>query len=333
MENSGITAVSWRTSRILMATILVLGFAACAPKYEYKPYDPVLESRLAALEKALAEQNSPVVQQQKTEEQQRLERIEAQLATINLALTRMLENASVSEKNAFLPKEALTTPSVKPVETPAASAPAPESEAVNLIQPSEEFQFNGWSGGEKSYGKKALEKFEGRGKEKLFAANREDLIGKPLERRRFLGPTGEIVNLDDWRGNKNVVLIFHRGFAGQVCIGCSVYTVSLVKAAKQFEDANTQVFIVYPGDSRSVPAFLEAVKNVDQGIEIPYPILLDVDLGAVKSLMIEGALAKPTAIIVGKDGEVRYAYTGDAIDDRPSVPALLTKLQEINSQP
>lgn len=317
----------------LFSTLILL--SGCASKYEYKPYDPALDQRLVALEKALQEQNKPAVEQQQIKEQdERLARIELQLATMNVVLARMLEQAPVSQQNDFIPAESKTTPAVS---EQSSAEPEPtmvpevlEAAKTTLTPPSDEFKFDGWSSGEKSFGAKALKKFDGTTKTGSFDTNREDLVGKPLERRRFLGPTGEIVNLDDWNEDKNVLLIFQRGFSGQVCVACSVYTVSLVKGAEQFADQDTQVFIVYPGDSRSIPAFLEAVKNVDNSIEIPYPILLDVDLGAVKSLKIEGALAKPTAILIDKKGVVRYAYTGSKIDDRPSVPSLITHLEELN---
>lgn len=311
----------------------VLFLAGCASKYEYKSYDPVVDQRLAQLEKALNEQNKPDESQKQLKEQdERLAQIELQLATMNVVLAKMLEQAPVAQKNAFIPQESLTTPPPPDATVPVPEPPA-QTEAmpiVNLTPASDEFKFDGWSASEKSDGEKALKKFDGTTKTGDFDANRQDIIGSPLERRRFLGPSGQIINLDDWKGNKNVLLIFHRGFAGQVCVVCSVYTVSLVKGAQQFADADTQVFLVYPGDSRSIPAFLEAVKNVDNGIEIPYPLLLDVDLSAVKNLKIEGALAKPTAILLDKQGIVRYAYTGNRIDDRPSVPSLLAHIDELN---
>ncbi len=59
-----------------------------------------------------------------------------------------------------------------------------------------------------------------------------------------------------------------------------------------------------------------------------FPVLLDVNLGAVEKFDIKGALAKPTSLIVDKEGLVRFAYVGESYDDRPSAKLLLEALDE-----
>src|SRR5690606_4787743 len=118
-----------------------------------------------------------------------------------------------------------------------------------------------------------------------------DLMGSPLPRTRFIGPDGGIVDLADFRGAKSVVLVVLRGFAGQVCIACSAQTAALASHAKDFEARGAQVALVYPGRAETVPAFLDAVADLDGEFALPFPVLLDVNLGAVNALAIKGALA------------------------------------------
>lgn len=312
----------------LYAVTLIAGAAlvtACGTKeYQYQPYDPALDERLRALEAALAEQDSQ--QQAAAAREQRLDRIEQQLAQISSALSAALNEAKVSEEEPMIERE----PAAVQLPEPTPAPPPLSADQMVLTTPSADFEFDGWGFFESRLGKRLNKEFNAEADLEEFAGNRYDLIGEPLSRRRFLGPTGEIVNLDDYKDSKNVLLVFHRGFAGNVCISCSVYTIALADKAQDFLEADTQVFLVYPGDARSVPAFLEAVKNVDSSFELPYPVLLDVDLGAVRELMIEGALAKPTALIISKEGVVDYAYTGDNLEDRPSVPSLLEEARRIN---
>ena len=53
------------------------------------------------------------------------------------------------------------------------------------------------------------------------------------------------------------------------------------------------------------------------------PLALDVSLLLVRALGIEDNLARPTSLLIDKQGLVRYAYVGETIADRPSVNDLL----------
>ena len=85
--------------------------------------------------------------------------------------------------------------------------------------------------------------------------------------------------------------------------------------------------VVYPGPTEAVPAFIQAVQSLRQK---PAPMLigLDVSLLLVRSLGIEANLAKPTSLIIDRNGIVRYAYVGASMADRPSVEDLLKALAQ-----
>ncbi len=158
---------------------------------------------------------------------------------------------------------------------------------------------------------------------------RDDLIGRPLDQTRFLSSTGEVFDLRDFEGRKKVVLVILRGFAGQVCINCSAQTLALAKNVKEFERRGAEIVLVYPGEAESLPAFIESVQSLREGFAPPFPIVLDVELSAVRTFRIEGSLAKPTSLVLDEGGTVRYAYVGRDPADRPSAKVLLDAVDRI----
>ncbi|MDX2175282.1 MAG: redoxin domain-containing protein [Candidatus Sumerlaeia bacterium] len=287
-----------------VAGLAVLG--GCA-RYTPPPRDPELEARIIALENQLAAERAARIERENTA--QRLADTEAQLARI----VQVLEQSD----------------SAKPTETPVAPD-TPATAPVVLTTPDPRLTAAAWGNWHRNFYKKFVAKLD---EAAATPAPKDDVgfIGDTLPQTRFLGPTGEIVDLDSFRGEKNVVLVFMRGFSGSVCIGCSTQMVSLARHADDFAHRDTQVLIVYPGEASSVPQFIKAVQSLDGGFELPYPILLDVNLKAVKSFMIEGSLAKPTSLIIDKQGVVRWAYVGKRFDDRPSTITLLGELDRLNS--
>ena len=67
-------------------------------------------------------------------------------------------------------------------------------------------------------------------------------------------------------------------------------------------------------------------------MKVPFVMLLDTDLNAVKTLGIEGDLAKPSTYILDKKGNAVFAFVGETTTDRPSVQALLAQLDKLNAK-
>ena len=59
------------------------------------------------------------------------------------------------------------------------------------------------------------------------------------------------------------------------------------------------------------------------------PVALDVSLNLVRAIGIEDNLARPTSLVIDKEGIVRFAYVGKTIADRPSADDLLREVQRI----
>ena len=153
-------------------------------------------------------------------------------------------------------------------------------------------------------------------------------LPKDINELTFLDTMGNQVKLTDFHGQKNVVLVITRGFSGQLCPFCRTQSSRLVANYEKFAERDTEILLVYPGGSEYLEAFIDAAKVTEKKEvdKIPFPILLDSDLNAVDYLQIRAQLAFPSTYILDKAGNVRLAYVGDKINDRPSVKAMLDVL-------
>lgn len=159
------------------------------------------------------------------------------------------------------------------------------------------------------------------------------LIGKPFPSVTFTGASGDSFTLDEVREGKPVVLVLLRGFPGYVCPYCTAQTAALIDSLPAIERLDARVALVFPGQADTVPLFLSAVRDYRQRDAVPVPVLFDTNLAAVRSLGVEGKLAKPTTVIVDKQGVVRYAYVGSGFNDRPSAGLILAVLSRLQQSP
>ncbi len=149
----------------------------------------------------------------------------------------------------------------------------------------------------------------------------------------FFDTAGERVALEDYLGEKHVVLVFTKGFAGMLCPFCKTQTSRLVANYDKFKQADAEVLVVYPGTRGRLEEFIDAArtsgkKQVDA---VPFPILLDEDFVATNFFKIRSNLATPSTFIIDKFGNVRLAHvSADMTADRPSVQAMLDVLDSAN---
>jgi peroxiredoxin len=164
----------------------------------------------------------------------------------------------------------------------------------------------------------------------------------------FLDSTGKQVDLTSYRGKSNLVLVITRGFVGSeqqadgkslgnICTFCSTQTSRLIANYSKFKQRNAEVLVVFPvvrkSDDGALDTFAAKVQGKGKSAsDAPFPLLLDVDLAAVEALGIRADLSKPATYILDKQGEVRFAYVGKDLADRPSVKAMLEQLDQINAE-
>ena len=148
----------------------------------------------------------------------------------------------------------------------------------------------------------------------------------------FIDSAGNKVDLKSFHGKANVVLVVVKGlppqYGGQFCPGCLAQVNSLTANHAEFTKRGAEILMVFPGPKDALPQFLAAgkVDGADGNPKVPFALLLDTDLNAVKTLGISGELAKPSTYILDKKGNVVFAFVGGDTYDRPSVQALLAQL-------
>lgn len=243
-----------------------------------------------------------------------------------------LEN--LSKKVAEIEKEnALLTDKVNQMETKMSTTSKidmqPKIQPIihrnESIQQDTSLGLQNWTTEEKQQAEAIIVNFEEATENKM---PNHELIGNKFPFLRFIGSNGEIVDLSEFKGKKKLVLVILRGFAGSVCLVCSSQTIALSKNIEQFHDKDTEVVLVYPGPIETVPNFINSVRNLEENVTLPFPVVLDVDLNLVNTFKINGSLAKPSTLILDKDGIVRYAYVGKNPSDRPTIPDLLNAIDE-----
>jgi peroxiredoxin len=147
---------------------------------------------------------------------------------------------------------------------------------------------------------------------------------------------GKAVDLKQYRGKKNLVVVITRGFSGYVCPNCSAQTSRLVANYPEFVKRDAEVLVVFPGPAKHLQDFVQAVRSQAGDAPVPFPLLLDEGYKAVDQLGIRAQGlpgpfpdAKPATYILDKQGKVVFAYVGTNTADRPSLKAVLGQLDRL----
>lgn len=170
----------------------------------------------------------------------------------------------------------------------------------------------------------------------VFKDNVESNVKLPqsVSELEFVDTNGRRIAMKDFQGDQNVVLVFTEGFNKMLCPFCKTQTSRLIANYDKFKQLDTEILVVYPGATEHLDEFIESAKTHDkeQVDDVPFPIVLDQDFKAVDFFEIRSKLAHPSTYIINKSGKVILAYVGaDMTADRPSVKAMLAKLQAAES--
>ena len=150
----------------------------------------------------------------------------------------------------------------------------------------------------------------------------------------FTDPEGNEVKLADLMTEEYLVLVITRGWYGGVCFYCASQTSRWARRFEELEPYNAQLAVIFPTESAEEAVKIDELeKRIIKGKipneEIPYPILLDINLSSVDQLGIRSDLAKPSTYIIDREGRVRFAYVGESIADRPTVDSILKQLSKL----
>lgn len=140
-----------------------------------------------------------------------------------------------------------------------------------------------------------------------------------------------------FRREKKLILIIMTGFTNEIGKYCITQTSRLISNYSKFSDRETEIVIIYPVSSELDNSRLQELQMATAAqlqvpfltFQIPFPMLLDVNLDAVKKLGIERNLSRPATYIFDPAGHLRFSYVGKHAGDRPSVQALLDQIDKI----
>lgn len=156
--------------------------------------------------------------------------------------------------------------------------------------------------------------------------------GKPLPLTTFMDQFGEPVELDDYRGQR-VVLVVLRGItAGGVCIYCAAQITALQaeNAYEQVASKGAHLFVLFPSAKNGLPSFKNAVSQLGENIEAELICGSDYIVGSM--LRLEGEKVIPSTFVLDEEGIVRYAYVGKSDQDRPAVSKILEELDKLDDE-
>ena len=169
-------------------------------------------------------------------------------------------------------------------------------------------------------------------KKEVPQANQAEIqTGSTLPKTRFIQADGSVLDLNDFIGKKNVLLVIMRGFAGIICPYCTQQASELIQNRDKITASNTELIMVYPGPESKINDFVKAVNvRLDPtGKKMDIPLLLDVNLEAVKAMGLKADLSKPTTLILDKSGKVVFKFVGKDMKDRPDVSVILNELKKL----
>lgn len=116
---------------------------------------------------------------------------------------------------------------------------------------------------------------------------------------------GRGVSLSDFKGKKNVVLVF---YPGDLTPGCTMQLSSIRDNFSKFAALETVVFGVNHADAESHAAFIKKCA-------LPFSLLTDAGrkvsakYGATKKFF-KATIIKRTVVVIGKDGKIAYYKHG-----------------------
>ena len=154
---------------------------------------------------------------------------------------------------------------------------------------------------------------------------------------RFSDREGNEVKLADTMTRDYMVLVVTRGWYGGVCFYCASQTSRWARRYDELEPYDAQLVVIFPTETDKDALTVDELSRRIKGgkipnDEIPFPILLDIDLIGVDQLGIRAELAKPSTYIIDRNGRVRFAYVGESIADRPSIDSVLSQLEKLSNQ-
>lgn len=139
----------------------------------------------------------------------------------------------------------------------------------------------------------------------MTALTKELAVGDKAPDFTLPDQDGNDVTLSDFKGKKNVVLIF---YPGDLTPGCTVQLCAVRDDWSKFAKADAVVFGMNHGDADSHTKFIKKYT-------FPFPLLVDKDkkvatkYGALKKFF-KAVVIKRSVVVIDKDGKIVFLKSG-----------------------
>lgn len=151
-------------------------------------------------------------------------------------------------------------------------------------------------------------------------------INKPAPDFTLTDVNGKSINLSQFKGEKNVILVLNRGFVWPFC---QKHMAQLRHDYEKFIKAEAVIMVIGPENQNAFSAYFEKEKLPFIGLPDPSHDVLKL-FGQKVNLFKLGRM--PGQIIIDKNGNVRYIHYGHDMADIPANDEILSLLEEINNE-
>jgi thioredoxin-dependent peroxiredoxin len=130
-------------------------------------------------------------------------------------------------------------------------------------------------------------------------------VGMRAPQFRLMDESGHAVALRDFKGKKNVILVF---YPGDMTPGCTMQLCAIRDDWKKFVSTDTALFGVNHADAESHKKFVKKYN-------LPLPLLIDpgkkvsARYGAIKTFF-KAKVIKRSVVGIGKDGKIFFLRRG-----------------------
>ena len=134
------------------------------------------------------------------------------------------------------------------------------------------------------------------------------------------------IQLSDYKGKKNVMLVFNRGFAWPYC---RKHMAQLRQDYQQFVSRNTEIIAIGPESAKEFKQWWHEHQMPFTGIADPEHVVAKMYGQQVKVLKL-GRM--PASFLIDKNGNIRHKHFGESMSDIPENQQILSLLDELNKE-
>jgi peroxiredoxin len=150
-------------------------------------------------------------------------------------------------------------------------------------------------------------------------------IGKPAPEFRLRGPGGQVVTLSEFRGRKNVVLVFYPlAFSGV----CSHQLPIVEKDAARFRELNAELFGISVDSHYANTEFAKKLK-------LSFPLLSDFRKEATMAygVMLDTGYSARAIFVVDRNGTLAYREISANAGDVEQIPSNARAIEALKALP